>query len=148
MAIGIFLRGAALIFLLAGCGRRDNSQATLERQFEESMRGVTLVGQSSRDNKPGVFDEKYRIDSVRKISGETWLFQARVQYGGRDIPAPIPITVKWAGDTPIVTLTDLTIPGLGTYTARVLFYRGGYAGTWSGRGGGGQLWGKIVKGTT
>jgi hypothetical protein len=93
-----------------------------------------------------VFDEKYRISSVRKVAGNKWLFNARVMYDGKDLPVPIPLTVVWAGDTPVVTLTDLTIPSVGTFTARVLFYRGEYAGTWSGHGNGGQLWGKIVKG--
>ena len=52
---------------------------------------------------------------------------------------------SWAGDTPVVELTDLTIPGLGTYTARVLFYRDEYAGTWKGKNAGGQMFGRIVK---
>jgi hypothetical protein len=39
----------------------------------------------------------------------------------------------------------LSIPGLGTYTARVLIYRGQYAGTWSGGDHGGELWGRIEK---
>jgi len=104
-----------------------------------------MVGQSSRTGKPGVFDEQYKLEKVSKLTGETWLFTARVKYGQRDVTVPIPITVRWAGDTPIITLTDLSIPGLGTYTARVLIYRGEYAGTWSGKKGGGQMWGRIVK---
>jgi hypothetical protein len=31
-------------------------------------------------------------------------------------------TIKWAGDTPVITLTDLSIPGMGTYTARAILY--------------------------
>lgn len=34
---------------------------------------------------------------------------------------------------------------MGTYTARVVVYCGQYAGTWSGRNGGGKLFGRIVK---
>ena len=140
--------GCLLAMLTPACGRKQaDPQAALEQQFEQSMRGVTLVGQSTRAHKPGVFDEKYRIDSVRKVAGDKWLFSARVLYEGKDFPVPVPLTLKWAGDTPVVTLTDLYIPGAGTFTARVLFYRGEYAGTWSGHGNGGQLWGKIVKGS-
>jgi hypothetical protein len=147
MALRILIGlGCLAAVFLAACGRgQANPQAALEKQFEESMRGVTLVGQSTRANKPGVFDDKYRIDSVRKVAGDKWLFTARVMYEKRDLPIPVPLTVKWAGDTPVVTLTDLTIPGSGTFTARVLFYRGAYAGTWSGHGEGGELWGKIIK---
>jgi hypothetical protein len=90
-------------------------------------------------------EEKYVIQGVSKVAGETWLFRSRLQYGGHDIPLPLPVTIKWAGDTPVITLTDLSIPGMGTYTARVILYRGQYAGTWSGKKGGGQIFGKIVR---
>jgi hypothetical protein len=53
--------------------------------------------------------------------------------------------VKWAGDTPVITLTDMTIPGLGTYTARVMVYRDHYAGYWSAGDHGGQMWGRIER---
>lgn len=148
MALRILVAlGALIAVFVSACGKgQANPQAALEKQFEDSMRDVTMVGQSTRRNKPGVFDEKYRIASVKKVAGDKWLFNARVMYGGKDLPVPIPLTVQWAGDTPMVTLTDLDIPGVGTFTARVLFYRNEYAGTWSGHGNGGQLWGKIVKG--
>jgi len=84
--------------------------------------------------------------SGTKIGGETWLLQARIRYGSHDVPVPVPVTIKWAGDTPVITLTDLTLPGMGAYTARVLLYRDQYAGTWSGKNVGGQLFGKIVHG--
>jgi hypothetical protein len=53
--------------------------------------------------------------------------------------------VKWAGDTPVVTVTDVLVPGIGTFTARVLFYKDQYAGTWRGDDHGGQMYGRIVK---
>lgn len=118
----------------------------MEKQFSEMMTGVTLVGQSTRLNREGVGGtEKYVIEKVSKITGETWLIHSRLQYGSTDVPVPVPVTIKWAGDTPVITLTDLSIPGVGTYTARVLLYRDQYAGTWSGKKGGGQMFGKIVR---
>src|SRR5262245_4747604 len=136
-----------LLMLLAGCARTDTQQVENERKFQESMQNVTLLGYSTRTNKEGTFGpEKYKIESVNRISGDTWMFKARLRYDGKDIPLPLPITVKWAGDTPMITLTDVDIPGMGTYTARVLLYRDQYAGTWSGKRGGGQMFGKIVKG--
>ena len=51
-----------------------------------------------------------------------------------------------AGAVNAVWAADLAIPGLGSYTARVLLYRDQYAGTWSGKKGGGQMFGKIVRG--
>ena len=136
-----------LLILLAACGNPVTQQAEYERLLQERMRNVTLVGHSTRTNKEGTFGpERYKIESIRKVSGDTWLFQTRLRYDGKDLPVPIPVTLKWAGDTPVITLTDLTIPGVGTWTARVLLYRDQYAGTWSGKTHGGQMFGKIVQG--
>jgi hypothetical protein len=42
-------------------------------------------------------------------------------------------------------MTNLSIPRMGSYTARVVLYRGQYAGTWSAKDHGGQIFGKIVR---
>jgi hypothetical protein len=111
------------------------------------MSGATLVGYSTRTNREGLSgEERYAIQKVSKMAGDTWLFHTHVKYGSTDLPVPIPLTIRWAGDTPVITLTDLSIPGLGTFTARVLLYRDQYAGTWSGENAGGQMFGKIVRG--
>jgi len=138
---------AILVGLLLGCGRKSvaDPKAGLEEQFRSMMSGVTLVGHSVSSNRDGLSDEeRYVIEKATKLTGDTWLLQARLQYGSHDIPVPVPVQIKWAGDTPVITLTDLTIPGLGTYTARVLFYRDQYVGTWSSKDRGGQLFGKLV----
>jgi hypothetical protein len=59
----------------------------------------------------------------------------------------MPLKVFWAGDTPVISLTDLSIPGLGTYTARVMVYRDQYAGTWKAKDHGGHLFGRITRGS-
>jgi hypothetical protein len=143
----LFAIGSIFVTFLVGCAKKPpTSQDELDRKFQEMMNGVTLVGRSTRLNDEKVIgEEKYVIEKVSKLAGETWLFQARMQYGGRDIPVPVPVVIKWAGDTPVLTVTDLKIPGMGTYTARVLFYRGQYAGTWSAPDHGGQMFGKIVR---
>ena len=121
-------------------------QAERNRKFTEDMRNVTLVGHSTRDNREGRLfgPEQYFIDSVTHVSGDSWLLRTRLEHNGSQLPMPIPLKVQWAGDTPVITLTDLSIPGVGTYTARVVLYRGRYSGTWSGAQGGGELFGKIV----
>jgi len=137
-----------LLFLCAGCARKPtiDDQSDREQKFQQMMSGVMLIGHSAnlKDESVGG-EEKYVIEKVSKLQGDTWLFHARIQYGSHDIPVPLPVTIKWAGDTPVITITDLTIPGLGTYTARVLLYQDQYAGTWSGKDHGGQLFGKIVR---
>jgi hypothetical protein len=137
-----------LLFLYAACARKPSVdvQADLEQKFQQVMSGVTLIGHSaSLKGGSTSGEEKYAIEKVSKLRGDTWLFHVRIQYGSHDVPVPLPVTIKWAGDTPVITLTDLTIPGLGTYTARVLLYQDQYAGTWSSKDHGGQVFGKIVR---
>ncbi|MGD1097651.1 MAG: hypothetical protein ABSB35_37400 [Bryobacteraceae bacterium] len=142
------------VFLLAGCSRKPATAdaATLEKQFEAMMSRATLVGHSTSMNRDGVSgEERYAIEKVSKMSADTWLFTARMRLGSHEVPLPIPVTMKWAGDTPVIELTDMSIPGMASYTARVVLYGDQYAGTWSGKRGdgrvfGGQLFGKIVHG--
>ena len=128
--------------LLTSCG---STKSDPEQQFEKMMTGATMVGYSTGSTPQGLSnEERYNIQKVTKLGGETWLFQTRMHFGSHDLPLPVPVTIKWAGDTPVITLTDVSLPGLGTFTARVLLYRDQYAGTWSGHGAGGQLFGKII----
>lgn len=121
----------------------------LEKQFAEKLSGATLVGHFTLGESPAAGDlktERYRIKNVSKLAGDTWLFQTGVQYGEKkEVFVPLPLEVKWAGDTPVITLTELALPLLGTYTARVLIYGDQYAGTWSGGDHGGHLFGKITR---
>ena len=139
---------ATILLLLTGCARKPGSdvQADLDQKFQQMMSGVTLIGHSATPEGERMSgEEKYVIEKVSKLGGETWLFHVRIQYGSHDVPIPLPLTIKWAGDTPVITITNLTIPGLGTHTARVLLYGDQYAGTWSSRDHGGQVFGKIVR---
>ena len=89
--------------------------------------------------------DKYTIKDVQKLHNDTWVITARIQYGNNDVAIPIAVRVVWAGDTPIITIDDLTIPMLGKYSARVMVYGGFYSGTWFGDRYGGILSGQIVK---
>ncbi len=126
----------------------DDAQAALEKKFAEDMSGVVLVGhftngELKKDRLPK--EEKYTIEKVSKLIGDTWLFQVQIEYGDHNVKLPLPLEVKWAGDTPVVTLNKTPVPGLGTFSSRVLFYDNHYAGTWDGGDHGGHLFGKIVK---
>ena len=123
-------------------------QEALEKKFAEDLSGVIFAGNYSltRDGKEKPAEmEKYTITRVSKVKDDLWLFTARIQYGSRDVTIPMTLQVKWAGDTPVITLTNLTIPGLGTFTSRVLVYGDRYAGTWQHDKTGGHLWGRIEK---
>ena len=128
----------------------QNALSPKEQRFKEILSDVTLTGHftiTGEEESSTLREEKYTIKKVTKLSDDYWLFFTRVQYGGRDVTAPLKLEVKWAEDTPIITLTDLELPNLGTFTARVIIYRGQYAGTWSSSKHGGHLFGIITKNT-
>lgn len=127
----------------------DATTAQLERekQFKEALTNVTLEGlwRLVKDGKLGDEQgEKYTISSVTKL-GKLWFITARIEYGNKDVTVPVPVRVNWAGDTPVISITEAGLKGLGTYSARVMIYGGLYTGTWSGKGYGGFLSGRIVK---
>ncbi len=124
------------------------SQEELEAKFKATMTKATMAGRwcSVKEGKMGAEKEdKYSIVGVSKIGGDAWIIQARIQYNQKDIIAPIPVQVKWAGDTPVITLDKVPVPGGGVYSARVLVYGDTYAGTWSGGDHGGLLNGIITQ---
>jgi hypothetical protein len=126
------------------------SQAELERAFAERMSNATLVGHFTDRTRGGnklPREEKYTLGKVAKLTGDYWLFSARIQYGEHDVTLPLSLRVVWAGDTPVITLDKAPIPGFGTFTCRVMIFGDEYAGTWDGANHGGHLFGKIVRDT-
>jgi hypothetical protein len=132
---------AAVLLVLCACSKPDpaSEQAKLEREFELLLTNATLVGSFSIGSR--ITEDRYKITKVTHVAGENWLIHSQI--GKKDISIPVPVKVRWAGDTPMIMLTDVGLPGMSTYSARVLFYRGQYAGTWSSPKHGGQMWGKV-----
>ena len=119
----------------------------LEQRFIERMTNVVLVGQftvAGREDRRANL-ERYEIESVTKVDENRWRFMARVTYAEVDVKLPVTVPMVWAGDTPMITLTDFSIPTLGTFTARVFFYVDRYAGTWQHNEVGGHMFGRIEK---
>lgn len=124
----------------------SESQAERYAAFSKMFSGSKLRGQFTVDGKPmsDLKDEAYEIVRATKLpKGDEWSIEARIKYGKYDLVVPVPLDVKWAGDTPVLTLDDLTIPGMGTFSARVVLHKDKYAGTWSHDAVGGHLFGKI-----
>jgi hypothetical protein len=119
----------------------------MEQQFQKSLSGSTLVGHFTMSNKPSndLSEERYTISKLTKVTGkkDTWRFVVRINYGKYDVNVPLDLQVNWAGDTPMITLTDFAIPALGTFSARVLFHGDRYSGTWQHGKVGGHLFGRI-----
>mgnify|MGYP000552705513 CR=1 FL=1 len=131
--------------LAQAAGPTESPQAELERQFQEKLTNAVLVGRYTSGDGGQSNEDRYTISSARRLFGDNWIIVARIHYGQKDVTVPVPVTVKWAGDTPMIQLTDAALPGLGTFTTRVLIYGEQYAGTWSGAGRGGHLWGRIER---
>ena len=124
------------------------SQEELEAAFKSTLTKATLTGRwcSIKDGALGPEKEdKYTILGVNKVGADVWIINARIQYAGKDITAPIPVQVKWAGDTAVIIVDDVGVPGSGSYSARLLIYRNTYAGSWSGGDHGGLMNGVITQ---
>jgi hypothetical protein len=127
----------------------DTSTEKRDAAFSKSMENCVLVGSFTIDGKEDAEPlkaERYEIESVTKVGDNSWIFTTRVKYGKIDTKVPITVPMEWAGDTPMVTLTDASLPGLGEgFSARVLFYKDRYAGTWQHGPVGGHMFGKIER---
>ena len=118
------------------------TQEELEAKFRATLTKATFTGRwcSIKDGELGPEKEdKYTILGVSKLGGDVWVINARIQYGKKDITAPIPVQVKWAGDTPVIVVDNVGVPGSGSYSARVMIYEQTYAGSWTGGDHGGLL---------
>jgi hypothetical protein len=124
-----------------------SSLTDLERQFTERMRDVSLVGsftvagREDRTPRP----DRYDIASVEKVGDNLWRFNAGMQCCGVNGTIPIVVPMQWIGDTPMIMMTDTSLPGIGTFTVRVFFYGDWYAGTWQHGAVGGHMSGRIEK---
>ncbi|MEC9091610.1 MAG: hypothetical protein VX438_02805, partial [Planctomycetota bacterium] len=127
----------------------DDQRKARYEKFAREMSGVKLIGTFTIDGQKGkLLEEEYTIDKVEKFGeGNLWIFTARIKYGKIDVPVPLTIPVEWAGDTPMVGISNFKIPlvGSGAFGARVIFYKGKYAGTWSHDKVGGHMFGRIEK---
>ncbi|MFT5049279.1 MAG: outer membrane protein assembly factor BamB [Chlamydiales bacterium] len=133
------------ILLLALLPGQADTQKQLEAEFERALSGVAFVGHFTADDAPdrAPTAERYEITKITKLQDNYWRFVAKIEYGTRSVSLPLDLEVEWAGDTPVITLTDFQVMGMGTFTARVVVYRGRYAGTWQGATHGGHLFGVI-----
>jgi outer membrane protein assembly factor BamB len=137
------------LLLAATAGAQAPDRAALEAAFEKQMSGCRMVGRFTvhgSDRAPQ--EDSYTIAKVSKVGDDKWRFEAKIEYGGKSVTVPLVVGVLWAGDTPMIQVTDLGVPVLGTYSARVLVYGDQYAGVWSGVDHGGQMFGRIERAAT
>jgi hypothetical protein len=116
----------------------------VEKAFQESMQNVSMVGFFTVGDSGETHEDKYTVEKIVKLDAETWAFDARIQYNKKDYKATVKVPVKWAGDTPVLTLQNYLIAGQGVFSARILIHNKMYAGTWGNQSKGGKMFGKIV----
>ncbi len=134
-------------------------RAQREKKFEALLSHAVLEGMWQMTGEGGLTSkrplttpkpERYTIVSAEKIGKEDWLIRARIEIADdKDVTIPVPVRVLWAGDTPIITLDEIPIPILGTYSARVMMHGSFYSGIWwsNAKNYGGTMAGRIIKTT-
>jgi hypothetical protein len=126
---------------------RSEKQTEHEAAFVKMLSGATLEGSftntaAGRDPTK-LSREKYTLGEVKKLGGNIWLIPARIEYGEHDVTLPITVPIQWAGDTPVIVVDNVGLPGFGTVSARVMFFADHYAGYWKHGKSGGHLFGVI-----
>lgn len=140
-----------LICLLPMAGFAQENEADVqdrEQRIVEYLSNCKFIGRytSDRDEDETAKPESYTIGKVEKLpEPDLYRLTTRIQYGETDTEVPIDLKILWSGNTPVITLDNLWIPGMGTFSARVLIHQGRYAGTWSHGDKGGHLFGRIEK---
>ncbi len=123
-------------------------QEERDKQLAELLTGCKFVGRYtvSEDLNETPKADEYHIQRATKVEGDKWRFLARIKYGSLDVSMPLPpMEVQWAGDTPVIVLDKLEIPGMGTFSARVVIHGKKYAASWDGGDHGGFMWGTIER---
>jgi hypothetical protein len=123
------------------------SLTEVERQFVERMREVDLVGSfTNAGQEAGApTPDRYRIRSVEKVGTDLWRFNAEMDCCGVRGAIPVVTPLRFVGDTPMIMMTDTSLPGVGTFTVRLFFYGDRYSGTWQHGERGGLMSGRIEK---
>jgi len=127
--------------------KRAEARAALEKKFEDALTNASMEGFFTVDgmkaDKPPIKDV-YKIDSCKKSGGDVWIITAFI--GHSNVKLPVPVEVRWAGDTAVIMLTDVGLPGInGKFSTRLLIDGHRYAGTWSHDKVGGHMWGVLGK---
>jgi hypothetical protein len=151
LALGLFLSSGALVAV--GEDAKPAPVATAEalspaeQAFADLLTGADMVGSFTVDGKEAdPKQDRYSITKAVKMKGNTWAIHARIKYGDVDITVPVAVQVDWAQDTPVLAVTDLKIPGLGSeFGSRILFHGDRYAGTWQHGKVGGHMWGRVER---
>ncbi len=85
----------------------------LEKKFKNTLSNCVLNGRWCTTKKGQMteeYQEKYTVQSATKSGKDAWVIHARIQFAGKDLTVPLPVKLKWAGDTPVITLDKVSVP--------------------------------------
>lgn len=126
------------------------AQDDIEADFIAMLKDATLKGTWApvADGQQGDDrDDGYHIVRAEKVDGDKWHIVTKVSRQGQTFEYPIPVAVKFAGDTAVMILDDSRTGDGGTWSARVLFHNDVYAGSWwNSEGKAGTISGTISRG--
>ncbi len=128
--------------------KKADKEQSREEKLADYLSGAKFVGKFTIDGKEDAAPktEEYTISKCEKLPEKNmYRFTARIKYGDVDNEVPMDLKVLWSGNTPVITLDNFWIPGMGTFGARVLIHSDRYAGTWQHDAVGGHMFGKIEK---
>ncbi|HUP81265.1 MAG TPA: hypothetical protein VM260_22125 [Pirellula sp.] len=139
-----------VIFAYFGTGIAQDAKPSNKQsidEFSKYLSGTVLTGVFTVDGKPldKLHEERYEIKTARKLEGydSLWEIVTRIKYGDKNVELPVEINVEWIGKTPVMVMDSVPLPGLGTFSARVVFHDKKYAGTWKHDAVGGHLFGRV-----
>jgi hypothetical protein len=96
-------------------------------ELEKTLSHAALVGhftvtgdQGQSGDTSKLTTERYELGEVKHLGSNQWLLPATIKYGDHNVTVPLTLPIRWAGDTPMICVDELPIPGLGTFTARVM----------------------------
>jgi len=132
------LRYSVLLFVLLLASQLPalaQASSEVETNFVAMLKNATLKGtwapvqqaQLGTSRK----DDGYRIARVEKKDGDKWMLIYLVTYQGKEIEYPMPVTVKFAGDTAVLILDNVRAGrDKANWSARVMFQENVYTGRW------------------
>lgn len=143
------------VVLLAACRQaaEADGEVDVDRQqaFVERYSNIALRGGATDSAKAGVqMDDPdkpspYRIVGWQQRGPGALTALAVFGAGPLSMPVPVPVQLDWAGEVPVLRLSEVRIPGIGTYSATWFFHGDRFAGTWQGTGHGGHFFGDILR---
>jgi hypothetical protein len=111
----------------------EDDAAELEVVFIAMLKNASLEGTwvpIQGGQSSGQKADRYSVVRAEKVEGDQWHIVSKMKHQGQEIEFPIPVTVKWAGDTAVMILDEVATGGGKSYSARVLFHNDRYAGSW------------------